>query len=58
MEDSTYVPYDDLDDVARRIDNETAAIMVEPIQGRGASTSRPPNTSRDSDAWPTSTVCC
>ena len=31
----TYVPFGDLDEVARRIDNETAAIMVEPVQGEG-----------------------
>ena len=31
----TYVPFGDLDEVARRIDSETAAIMVEPVQGEG-----------------------
>jgi predicted acetylornithine/succinylornithine family transaminase len=31
----TYVPYDDLDAIADAIDDETAAIMVEPIQGEG-----------------------
>ncbi len=30
-----HVPYDDLDAVARAIDKETAAILVEPIQGEG-----------------------
>jgi len=30
-----YVPYDDLEAVARVIDRETAAVMVEPIQGEG-----------------------
>jgi acetylornithine/N-succinyldiaminopimelate aminotransferase len=30
-----YVPYDDLDAVARAIDDQTAAVMVEPIQGEG-----------------------
>jgi acetylornithine/N-succinyldiaminopimelate aminotransferase len=30
-----YVPYNDLDSVARVIDSETAAVMVEPIQGEG-----------------------
>jgi predicted acetylornithine/succinylornithine family transaminase len=31
----TYVPFDNLDAVARAIDHETAAVMVEPIQGEG-----------------------
>ena len=31
----TYVPYGNLDAVAKAIDNETAAILVEPIQGEG-----------------------
>ena len=30
-----YAPYGDLDAVARLIDSETAAIMIEPIQGEG-----------------------
>ncbi len=30
-----YAPYGDLDAVARLIDDETAAIMVEPVQGEG-----------------------
>ncbi|MBM4042128.1 MAG: aspartate aminotransferase family protein [Planctomycetes bacterium] len=30
-----HVPYDDADVVAKIIDNETAAVMVEPIQGEG-----------------------
>ncbi len=30
-----YVPYNDLDAVARTIDQQTAAILVEPIQGEG-----------------------
>lgn len=30
-----YVPFGDLDAVRQRIDNETAAIMIEPIQGEG-----------------------
>ncbi|MFQ3649229.1 MAG: aminotransferase class III-fold pyridoxal phosphate-dependent enzyme, partial [Gemmataceae bacterium] len=30
-----YAPYGDLEAVARLIDNETAAIMLEPIQGEG-----------------------
>jgi predicted acetylornithine/succinylornithine family transaminase len=31
----TYVPYNDVDAVARAIDDETCAILVEPIQGEG-----------------------
>ena len=31
----SYVPYNDLDAMARAIDHQTAAIMVEPIQGEG-----------------------
>ncbi|MBX7166771.1 MAG: aspartate aminotransferase family protein [Pirellulales bacterium] len=31
----TYAPYGDLDAVAKLIDDETAAIMIEPIQGEG-----------------------
>ncbi len=31
----TYVPFGDLEEVKRRIDGETAAIMVEPVQGEG-----------------------
>jgi acetylornithine/N-succinyldiaminopimelate aminotransferase len=31
----TYVPYDDLDAVAHVLDDETAAVLVEPIQGEG-----------------------
>lgn len=31
----TYVPYDDVDAIAAAIDDETAAILVEPIQGEG-----------------------
>jgi acetylornithine/N-succinyldiaminopimelate aminotransferase len=30
-----YVPYDDLDAVAKAMDDQTAAVMVEPIQGEG-----------------------
>jgi predicted acetylornithine/succinylornithine family transaminase len=30
-----YAPYNDLDTVTKLIDNETAAIMVEPVQGEG-----------------------
>jgi predicted acetylornithine/succinylornithine family transaminase len=30
-----YVPYDDLDAVAAALDKETAAVLVEPIQGEG-----------------------
>jgi acetylornithine/N-succinyldiaminopimelate aminotransferase len=30
-----YVPFNDIDAVAEAIDNETAAVMVEPIQGEG-----------------------
>ena len=30
-----YVPYNDLDAVAKAIDDETAAVLVEPIQGEG-----------------------
>jgi acetylornithine/N-succinyldiaminopimelate aminotransferase len=30
-----YVPFGDLDAVARKIDGETAAIMIEPVQGEG-----------------------
>jgi acetylornithine/N-succinyldiaminopimelate aminotransferase len=30
-----YVPYDDLDAAARAIDETTAAVMVEPVQGEG-----------------------
>ncbi len=30
-----YAPYDDLDAVAQRIDAETCAILVEPVQGEG-----------------------
>ena len=31
----TYVPFDDVDAVANAIDDETAAVFVEPIQGEG-----------------------
>jgi predicted acetylornithine/succinylornithine family transaminase len=31
----TYVPYNDVDAVRRAIDNETCAVLVEPIQGEG-----------------------
>jgi predicted acetylornithine/succinylornithine family transaminase len=31
----TYVPYDDLDAMEQAIDDQTAAILVEPIQGEG-----------------------
>lgn len=31
----TYVPYNDLDAVAAAIDDQTAAVLVEPIQGEG-----------------------
>ncbi len=31
----SYVPYDDLDAVAAAIDGQTAAVLVEPIQGEG-----------------------
>ena len=31
----TYVPYDDLDAVAKMLDDQTAAVLVEPIQGEG-----------------------
>jgi acetylornithine/N-succinyldiaminopimelate aminotransferase len=31
----SYVPFDDLDAVARALDDQTAAVLVEPIQGEG-----------------------
>ncbi len=31
----TYVPFDDLDAVAAAIDDQTAAVLVEPVQGEG-----------------------
>jgi predicted acetylornithine/succinylornithine family transaminase len=31
----TYVPYNDLDAVAKAIDDETCAVLVEPVQGEG-----------------------
>jgi predicted acetylornithine/succinylornithine family transaminase len=31
----SYVPYDDLDAVARAVDAQTAAVIVEPVQGEG-----------------------
>lgn len=37
-----YCPFGDLEAVARRIDEETAAIMVEPIQGEGGVVVPPP----------------
>jgi predicted acetylornithine/succinylornithine family transaminase len=37
-----YVPFGDLDAVARKIDAETAAIMIEPIQGEGGINLPPP----------------
>ena len=37
-----YCPYGDLDAVAARIDNETCAVMVEPIQGEGGVNLPPP----------------
>lgn len=36
-----YAPYGDLDAVARLIDHETAAIMIEPVQGEGGITLPP-----------------
>ena len=38
----SYCPYGDLDAVARLIDRETAAIMIEPIQGEGGVRMPPP----------------
>lgn len=35
LEKFTYVPFNDVDAAARAIDEKTAAIMVEPIQGEG-----------------------
>ena len=37
-----YAPYGDLDAVRRLVDNETAAIMIEPIQGEGGVVIPPP----------------
>jgi predicted acetylornithine/succinylornithine family transaminase len=37
-----YVPYGDLDAVAQAIDNETIAVLVEPIQGEGGINMPPP----------------
>jgi len=37
-----YCPYGDLDAVAARMDNETCAVMVEPIQGEGGVNLPPP----------------
>ncbi|HEY4309616.1 MAG TPA: aspartate aminotransferase family protein [Pirellulales bacterium] len=37
-----YVPFGDLEAVARKIDSETAAIMIEPIQGEGGINLPPP----------------
>ena len=54
-----YAPFGDLEAVARLIDDETAAIMIEPIQGEGGvthSARRLPG--RACASWPTSTSCC
>jgi len=37
-----YAPFGDLDEVAKRIDSETAAIMIEPVQGEGGINLPPP----------------
>jgi predicted acetylornithine/succinylornithine family transaminase len=38
----SYVPFGDLDAAARAIDNETCAVLVEPIQGEGGVNLSPP----------------
>ncbi len=38
-----YVPYDDLDAVAAKLDDQTAAVLVEPIQGEGGVNVPSPN---------------
>ncbi len=35
LEKFTYIPFNDLEAVSKAIDSETAAVMVEPIQGEG-----------------------
>ena len=54
-----YAPFGDLDAVARLIDDETAAIMIEPIQGEGGVHIPPDGFLAGLAAnWPTSTSCC
>ena len=49
-----YAPFGDLEAVARLIDDETAAIMIEPIQGEGGVRIPPDGFWPACDVWPTS----
>ena len=52
------VPYNDLRAVERAIDSRTCAILVEPVQGEGASTFPGMTTCRGSGASPTRPASC
>ncbi|MCZ7617710.1 MAG: aminotransferase class III-fold pyridoxal phosphate-dependent enzyme [Myxococcota bacterium] len=45
VQEGCFVPFGDLDAAARAVDADTAAFVVEPIQGEGAFTSHRPGTS-------------
>ena len=53
-----YAPFGDLDAVSRLIDNETAAIMIEPIQGEGGVRIPPEGSWPACGSWPTNMACC
>ncbi len=53
-----YAPFGDLEAVARLVGKETAAIMIEPIQGEGGIQVPPDGFLPGLRAWPTSTSSC
>ncbi len=53
-----YAPFNDLEAVRRLVDNETRAIMVEPIQGEGGVNIATPEFLPGCARCATATGCC
>lgn len=43
VEPVEFIPYNDVEALKRAVDEETAAVILEPVQGEGACARRPPS---------------